>query len=71
MQIENMQNFILFVHLLSYLVSFIACSLVKFKKQFSPTREVKLKIKEFIVEKLASEQFTWKMMPTCLFRGAV
>ena len=30
MQIENMQNFILFVHLVSYLVSFIAFSFVKF-----------------------------------------
>ena len=39
--------FILFVHLLSYLVSFAACFFVKFKKQYSLTREVNLKTKEF------------------------
>ena len=37
--------FILFVLLLSYLVNFIACFFVKFKKQFSLTWEVNLKIK--------------------------
>ena len=43
--------FILFVLLLSYLVNFIACFFVKFKKQFSLTQEVNLKIKEFSREK--------------------
>ena len=43
--------FILFVLLLSYLVNFIACFFVNYKKQFSLTREVNLKIKEFNCEK--------------------
>ena len=63
--------FILFVLLLSYHVNFTACFFFLFEKQFSLTREVNLKIKELIVKKLASEQFTLKMMLTCSFRGAV
>ena len=53
MQIENLDNkaFILFVLLLSYLVNFTACFFVKFKKPFSVTRKVNLKIKEFNCEK--------------------
>ena len=43
--------FILFVLLLSYLVNFTACFFVKFKKQFSHTRVVNSKIKEFNCEK--------------------
>ena len=39
------EAFILYVLLLSYLVNFIACFFVKFKKQFSLTWEVNLKIK--------------------------
>ena len=45
------KSFILFVLLLSYLVNFIACFFVNYKKQFSLTREVNLKIKEFNCEK--------------------
>ena len=53
MQIENLGNkaFILFVLLLSYLVNFTACFFVKFKKPFSLTRKVNLKIKESNCEK--------------------
>ena len=43
--------FILFVLLLSYLVNFTACFFLNFKKKFSLTREVNLKIKEFHSEK--------------------
>ena len=39
------EAFILYVLILSYLVNFIACFFVKFKKQFSLTWEVNLKIK--------------------------
>ena len=57
-------------------LTFLPCQfhsffLFLFQKQFSLTREVNLKIKELIVKKLASEQFTLKMMLTCSFRGAV
>ena len=45
------KSFILFVLLLSYLVNFTACFFVNYKKQFSLTREVNLKIKEFNCEK--------------------
>ena len=45
------KSFILFVLLLSYLVNFTACFFVSYKKQFSLTREVNLKIKEFNCEK--------------------
>ena len=48
---KRSKAFILFVRLLSYLVSFAACFFVKFKKQFSLTREVNLKTKEFNCEK--------------------
>ena len=43
--------FILFVLLLSYLVNFTACSFFDFKKQFSLTQEVNLKIKRINFEK--------------------
>ena len=62
--------FILFVLLLSYLVNFTACSFFDFKKQFSLTEEVNLKIKELILKKLTSEQFPQKMMLICSFCGA-
>ena len=62
--------FISFVLLISYLINFKACFFVNFKKQFSLTWEVNLKVKELIVEKLASEQFTRKLMLTCSFCGA-
>ena len=45
------KTFILFALLLSYLVNFTACFLVKFKKQFSHTHVVNSKIKEFNCEK--------------------
>ena len=41
----------LFLLLLSYFVDFTACFFFNFKKQFSLTREVNLKIKEFHSEK--------------------
>ena len=62
--------FILFVLLLSYLVNFTACSFFDFKKQFSLTQEVNLKIKELILKKLTSEQFPQKMILTWSFCGA-
>ena len=45
------KTFILFALLLSYLVNFTACFSFNFKKQFSLTQEVTLKIKEFFCEK--------------------
>ena len=45
------KTFILFILLLSYLVNFTACFFFNFKKQFSLTRKVNLKIKEFNCEK--------------------
>ena len=57
MQIGNLpakldkKAFILFVLLLSCLVNFTACFFLKFKKQFSLTQVVNLKIKEFSREK--------------------
>ena len=45
------KTFILFILLLSYLVNFTACFFFNFKKQFSLTQKVNLKINEFNCEK--------------------
>ena len=47
----NNKAFILFVLLFSYLVNFTACFFFNFKKQFSLTWEMNLKIKELNCEK--------------------
>ena len=47
----NNKAFILFVLLFSYLVNFTACFFFNFKKQFSLTLEMNLKIKELNCEK--------------------
>ena len=45
------KTFILFILLLSYLVNFTACFFFNFKKKFSFTQKVNLKINEFNCEK--------------------
>ena len=76
MQIENISTklddkvFILFVLLLSYLVRHISQLVSLFSSKTILTKqETNLKIKESIVTKQASEQFTQKMMSTCSFHG--
>ena len=61
---------ILFVLLLSCLVNFTACFFLISKKILIYTGSELENKKNLIMKKLASEQFTRKMMPTCSFRGA-